>query len=261
MTENTMTESTMTENNIYSAYDAFARVMSEDWGPRCVKAKLPNVKKLLLKHIPQNSSILDICCGTGELAENLQNQGYQVTGLDGSSELLHYARIKAPQSKFILEDARYFKLPASFNGVICTNFGFNHITELEDLTLTFKNVYEALLPGGLFVFDLRLDECYRGSWNGDILGDASDEQGWTLIRFYNQETKIGNIYITIYNPVDNSWKRSELNWFVKGYGLQEVTSALKEAGFTDINHYQAGTGMLFNRLSGKAGEYYFVTKK
>ena len=255
-----MTENKMTENTIYSAYDSFARVINEKWGPN-VKAKLPDVKKLFIKHVPQQSSVLDICCGTGDLAQKLQDQGYQVTGLDGSSELLHYARDKAPQSKFILDDARYFKLPASFDGVICTNFGFNHITKLEDLTLTFDNVYEALLPNGLFVFDLRLDEYYKGSWNKSILGDANNEYAWTLIRFYNQKTKIGNIYITIFDPADNSWKRSELNWLVKGYVLQEIVSALKDVGFTEVNYYKAGTGKWFNRLSGAVGECYFVARK
>ncbi|AFZ36192.1 Methyltransferase type 11 [Stanieria cyanosphaera PCC 7437] len=228
----------MTTNTIYSAYDSFARVMNEDWGTEDSEAVLPDVEALFLKHLPQQSSILDLCCGTGHLARKLQDKGYQVTGIDGSSELLRYARDNAPQSKFIVDDARYFKLPASFNGVISTNYGLNHITKLEELTWVFQNVYTTLLSNGLFVFDLRLDKFYKkDNWNNSLIGNVQDEYAWALKRIYNPEEKIGNIYITIFELTNNNWKRSDLTWSVKGYDLEEVIFALQTVGFKNINYY------------------------
>ncbi len=122
----------MTSTTTYSAYDSFARVINEDWGIEESETLFPNIKELLLKHLPQPASILDLCCGAGHLAQKLQNEKYQVTGIDSSNELLNYARDNAPNSKFILEDARYFKLPVSFNGVISTDYGLNHVTKLEE---------------------------------------------------------------------------------------------------------------------------------
>jgi SAM-dependent methyltransferase len=162
----------MTTANRYSEYDTFARIVNEYWGPQVSELLFPDIEQLLLKNIPQKAHILDLCCGAGHLAKKIIKKGYQVTGLDGSVELLHYARENAPDGKFILDDARYFQLPSTFHGVVSTDYSLNHVINLEDLICVFKNLYAALLPRGLFMFDLRLDECYQGSWNNSMEGDV-----------------------------------------------------------------------------------------
>lgn len=97
----------------YSQYDRFARIHSETWGLE-LKQWIPEIAKLLKQHlpakVPEQPQILDLCCGTGELAAGLQNLGYRVTGIDGSAEMLRYAHQNAPKSKFILDDACFFQL-------------------------------------------------------------------------------------------------------------------------------------------------------
>jgi SAM-dependent methyltransferase len=248
----------MTLTTTYSAYNSFARIINEDWGPDVSEILFPDIEKLLLKYLPQPASILDLCCGAGHLAQKLQAQGHQLTGIDGSIELLNYARNNASNSEFILDDARYFKLPASFNGVISTNYGLNHVTKLEELTSVFQNVYTALLPNGLFMFDLSLDRRYMGDWNNSLIGDVQDEYAWALKRIYNQESKIGDIYITIFELTDSNWKRSDITWSVKGYCLEEVRYALQNVGFGDISYYNQEDILSDTK---KASIVYFVCRK
>lgn len=249
----------MTTTNIYSAYDTFARIFNDSWGSGDSEAVLPDVEKLLLQYLPQKASILDICCGAGHLAQRLQDREYQITGLDGSSELLRYARENASESKFILDDARYFKLPASFNGVVCSNYGLNHITTLEELTNAFQNVYAALLANGLFMFDFRLDNHYKGEWKDAMAGDVKNEYAWALKRSYNLEERIGNIYITIFKLTNNNnWKRSDITWLVKGYYLEEVLNALQNVGFKDIDYYNQRD---ISANKKEADVVYFVCRK
>lgn len=229
----------MTATATYSAYDSFARIINENWGIEVTETLFPDIEELFLKHLPHQASIFDLCCGAGHLAKKLQNKGYQVTGLDGSSKLLNYARHNAPNSKFIFDDARYFKLSSSFDGVVSTDYALNHVTQLEELTCVFRNVYTALKPNGLFMFDLSLDKRYRGSWNDSMLGDVQDEYAWALKRFYDLEAKIGDIYITIFELTDNKWQRSDTTWSVKGYCLKEVLFALHNVGFIDTKYYNA----------------------
>ncbi|GAB4243269.1 MAG: class I SAM-dependent methyltransferase [Stanieria sp.] len=248
----------MTTTITYSVYDSFARIINENWGPEVSETLFPDLEQLLLKHLPQSASILDLCCGAGHLAHKLQDLGYQVTGIDSSSELLTYARQNAPNSKFILDDARYFKLPDSFNGVISTDYGLNHITTIEELTCVFDNVYTALKPNGLFMFDFSLDRRYQGSWNNSLLGDVQEEYAWALKRIYNPEEKIGDIYITIFELTDNNWQRSDLTWSVKGYHLEEVIYALQTVGFTNINYYNQED---ISTHTKEANILYFVCQK
>lgn len=245
----------------YSAYDRFARIHSESWGLE-IKQWIPEIEKLLKQHlldgVPENLQILDLCCGTGELAQGLQNRGYQVTGIDGSEEMLRYARQNAPNSKFILNDARFFQLPSTFHGVISTNVSLNHVLELEELTSVFLNVYNALLADGVFIFDLRLDLSYQSSWQDTVLGDIKDDYVWTLLRRYNSETRIGQIQIAIFELLQQKWQRSNITWSVKGYVQDEVFSALQEVGFKKISVCDAEQDLQHPRGIGVA---YFICRK
>jgi SAM-dependent methyltransferase len=246
----------------YSAYDIFADIHSKSWGPE-LREWIPDIEEFITKHLPEgvaeNPKILDLCCGTGELAQSLQNKGYQVTGLDGSEEMLHYARQNAVDSEFILDDARFFQLPSTFHGVVSTNFGLNHVIKLEELTCVFRNVYAALLTNGVFMFDFRLDEYYKSIWlDYPVHGEIEDDYVWTLIRSYDSESRIGQIEIAIFKLVEKNWKRSDTTWLAKGYFRDEVESALKDAGFAKITIYDAASYWSDRR---KAGLVYFVCYK
>jgi SAM-dependent methyltransferase len=104
--------------------------------------------------LPAAARVLDLCCGSGDLSRELLARGYQVTGLDGSPEMLRYARQRVPRTEFLLEDARSFACEARFDAVLSTYDSLNHILSLEELEAVFANVFRALVPGGLFFFDL-----------------------------------------------------------------------------------------------------------
>lgn len=247
----------MSSKTLYSEYGSFARILNEAWGQESSETALPDIEELLLKHLPEQANILELCCGTGQLAQKLQNKGYQVTGIDGSAEVLHYACENSPNSKFILEDARFFKLPFSFDGVVCIDYGLNHIINLEELFSVFENVYAALIENGWFIFDLRLDKGYQGSWNNSMAGDVKDDYAWALKRLYKPEEKIGNIHITMFQLIENNWQRTDNTWLVKGYEQSEVISMLKKVGFTKVTCYGVERNITVNNL----GRVYFVCCK
>lgn len=245
----------------YCDYDNFARIHSESWGPELIEW-IPEIEKIFKQHlpeeVPEEAKILDLCCGTGELAQDFQKKGYQVTGLDSSEEMLRYARQNASDSEFILDDARFFELPSTFHAVISTNVGLNHVINLEELTCVFHNVHAALLTNGVFFFDLKLDEHYQSSWNNSVLSDIKDKYVWTLLRHYNSEERIGQIKMAIFQLLEKSWQRSDDTWLVKGYLRDEVQSALKDVGFTKITIYDAERDYGHPRGPGVA---YFVCHK
>ena len=140
--------------NVYSDYDQFARVYNRHWGTNFIPLVFPILEKYILCHIPSGARILDLCCGTGQLTRILTDRGYRVTGLDGSGEMLRFARENAPAAEFIVADARTFELPDNYQAVISVFDSLNHVMTLKDITSVFRNVYAALQPGGLFLFDL-----------------------------------------------------------------------------------------------------------
>ncbi|MBD2529852.1 class I SAM-dependent methyltransferase [Nostoc flagelliforme FACHB-838] len=225
--------------NINSKYDSWARIYNQYWGARYCENNLPPFEQLLQEYqIYKGASILDLCCGTGHMAQHLIEQGYKVTGLDISEAMLRYARENAPNAQFILDDARFFKLPPSFDAVISPSGSLNHIMTIEELQQVFTKVYNALLDNGVFLFALNLEDGYT-SWNGVITdGDVKDDFAWACCDSYNSREKIGQFKITIFQLVEKVWQRFDINNLVRAYSQGEISSALECVGFKNINVYE-----------------------
>ena len=239
----------------YSDYDRFAWVYNRHWGHFSERA-LPVIERLMLQQLPPKARILDLCCGTGQLAGALIERGYQVTGLDGSREMIHFAQKNASDGEFIVEDARSFKLPAVYHGVISTFDSLNHIMSLKELIKVFGNVYTALREGGLFLFDLNMEEGYRARWRGSF-GIVEDDHVCVIRSSYRPEEKIGQTDITIFRLVKGKWERSDLKLLQKCYSEAEVRSALETVGFREIHPYDAQRDLEMREI----GRSFFLCRK
>ena len=273
----------------YSDYDLIARQYNENWVPSKGQKFLPSLDKLILQYLPTEGHILDLCCGTGQTSQYLLGKGYQVTCLDGSEEMLSYARKNAPAGQCVLDDARFFKLSPSFHGVISMG-ALAHILTLGELENVFRNVYDSLLENGLFVFDLYLKEVSQASLNGNTIlhffkqalsrvipgvfntkagplaWDGSFRQGaiendfvyasrWT----YDLEKRLGAIKIIAFQLLENGyWQRSDLTLPLKPYSPEEVQPVLERVGFTQVSFHNAELDMGERNASGRA---YFVARK
>jgi ubiquinone/menaquinone biosynthesis C-methylase UbiE len=77
-----------------SSYTApFAQAYNQRW-TGFVTLVGPRLRTLYEQVCPQGEhSVLDVCCGTGQLALQFLQAGYVVTGLDNSEPMLAHARI------------------------------------------------------------------------------------------------------------------------------------------------------------------------
>lgn len=225
--------------NADAKYDAWANIYNQYWGARYCENNLPPFEELLQKYqTPQEANILDLCCGTGHMVQHLIEQGYQVTGLDISEAMLRYARENAPNAQFILDDARFFNLPLTFNAVISPSGSLNHMMTIEELKQVFTQVYNALLDNGIFLFGLNLEDGYK-SWNGAITdGDVKEDLAWACCDNYDPVEKIGSFKITIFQLSEKGWQRFDINNLVRAYSQAEIVSALECVGFKNINVYE-----------------------
>ncbi len=100
---------------LYRDYASLAWFYNRYWGTTYHGLVLPVLDRLVLSRLPKSSLILDVCCGTGHLAKELIHGGFEVTGIDGSKEMLGFARKRTPEATFLTADARSFSLPPSFH--------------------------------------------------------------------------------------------------------------------------------------------------
>ena len=243
----------------YSDYDRFAWVYNKHWGPGFSQRVLPILEKLMLQHLPAKAYILDLCCGTGQLAQALIARGYQVTGLDGSKEMIRFARENAPAGEFIVDDARSFKLSDVYHAVVSTFDSLNHIMTLEELTSVFRNVYAVLREGGPFLFDLNMEEGYKANWRSSF-GIVEDDHVCVVRSSYRPEERIAQFEATIFR-LQGGWRRSDLTLVQKCYSEAQVRSALEAAGFTATHAYAYDEQRGLEELTGEARRAFFVCRR
>jgi SAM-dependent methyltransferase len=247
----------MTSNTLAPAYDPFARMYNEYWGPRYCEDNIAILEKILLPNLPEQAHILDLCCGTGQLVQALIQNGFRATGIDASMGMLTYARQNAPSGQFIHGDARSFDLPFTVDAVVSTSASLNHIMTLEDLKSVFQNVYKVLKPNSLFALEINLEEALK-SMNLDKEGDVLDDYAWASVSIYNLESRVGQIKMTLFSEHEGVWQRFDESWPLKGYSKLEVESTLEGVGFVDIQIYSAQYN---SELSQSLGSTFFVAHK
>ncbi len=224
----------------YTDYDDFAQVYNRHWGGFSIRI-LPILEQLALDNCPPGSAILDLCCGTGQLAKELAARDYKVTGVDGSEKMLRHARQNAPNAKFNCADARSFGLPTNFALVLSTYDSLNHLLTLEDLANVFRNVYRHLQFRGVFVFDMNLDAGFRSRWAGS-LNIVADTSAVVVDAKYDEVEHLATMLLTIFTPVDEDnslWRRSEVTLTQRAYSVDELNETLTSAGFAETEVFDA----------------------
>jgi SAM-dependent methyltransferase len=110
--------------------------------------------------IPFNlvKSILDMGCGTGNHAIRLAEEGYEVTGVDVSDEMLNIAVSKTYYKDlpldFIQSDIRTFNDGKKYDVIIMMFAVLGYQQSNEDVIAALKTVSKHLKEGGIFVCDL-----------------------------------------------------------------------------------------------------------
>lgn len=102
-------------------------------------------------------SILDLGCGTGGHALFLARQGYQITGVDLSENMIEQAKRKAEEmhlhADFFLGDIRLIDLGKTFDHVISMFAVMGYQSSNDDFFSALKVARRHLNSGGLFMFD------------------------------------------------------------------------------------------------------------
>jgi ubiquinone/menaquinone biosynthesis C-methylase UbiE len=112
---------------------------------------------------------LDAACGTGRHTAHLFAMGHEITGVDGSPEMLGLARARAPEARFLEGDLR--ELPVEdgeFDLAVCA-LALGHCS---DLRAPVAELARAVRPGGTIVLsDLHPVMSVAG---GQALFEAAD---------------------------------------------------------------------------------------
>ncbi|WP_188942070.1 class I SAM-dependent DNA methyltransferase [Virgibacillus salexigens] len=223
-----------------------------------VYKRMANVYDILMKDAPYDQwiqftenliqgrniqQIADLGCGTGEVAIKLAKKGYQVTGVDYAVDMLTYAEHKSSKEKlpiqWICQDLRhldglqYQDLVISYCDVI------NYITTESELRDTFKRIYHALKPAGLFLFDVHAISFITNHYINETFAEVNDEASY--IWFCNEGEQPGEMHheLTFFMTNDDgiSYSRFDEDHYQRTFSIDFYKNLLMDAGFKNIKVY------------------------
>jgi demethylmenaquinone methyltransferase/2-methoxy-6-polyprenyl-1,4-benzoquinol methylase len=125
-------------DRIAPVYDAMNRAMTAGLDRRWRRETARTV-------VAPGDRVLDVCCGTGDLAIAGVRAGGRVTGLDFSEGMLERARRKSNEIEWLQGDA--LALPFADDAFDAATVGFG-VRNLDELDRGLRELHRVLKPGG-----------------------------------------------------------------------------------------------------------------
>ncbi|MFC7372700.1 class I SAM-dependent DNA methyltransferase [Fictibacillus iocasae] len=219
-------------------------------------------KKKLAAHNLTGKRVLDIGCGTGSFSVRLAKEGYNVTGIDLSSEMLMIASEKAAKENvsiaFFEQDMREIEGLGEFEAATIFCDSLNYLLNEEDVLQTFRAVHSHLVPDGLLFFDVHTLFKMEHVFLGNTFG-SNDEQLSYIWQCYEGEWPDSVEHeLTFFVQNGTSYERFDELHVQRTFEPSVYTRLLTEAGFELLE-----TGADFSEPSDspEAERQFFIAKK
>ncbi|WP_409270729.1 class I SAM-dependent DNA methyltransferase [Neobacillus sp. SCS-31] len=189
----------------------------------------------------REKSLLDLGCGTGELSLRFAQQGFSVTGVDLSADMLSVARAKSEDAGFSIpfyeQDMAQLEVPGNYGiiGIFCDSL--NYLRTEEEVKSTFLHAASHLSHGGLLIFDVHsTDKIENGfvnksfSLNGDRVSYIWDS--FSGDEPYSVEHEIS---FFVLDESDGRYDRFDEVHYQRSYQVEDYRGWLTEAGLTVVS--------------------------
>jgi SAM-dependent methyltransferase len=183
---------------VVDLYDRHARLWDRERGRNLFERPwLDRFQKLL----PPGGSILDIGCGSGEpLARHSIKAGFQLTGVDASSNMINLCRGRFPDHAWLNVDMRLLATGLQYDGLLAWD-RFFHLRR-DDQRRMFSIFRAHAAPNAALMFTSGpRDTEDVGSYQGEPLYHASlspeeyrellDRHGFEVVAFASEEPASG----------------------------------------------------------------------
>jgi SAM-dependent methyltransferase len=201
----------------------------------------PGVLGILRAHGIESGRIVDLGCGTGLWARELDHAGYNVFGIDISASMIAMARKRVPQATFRRTSMLSARLPAC-DAVTALGEVFNYLFDdrvSEDtLAALFERIHAALRPEGLLIFDVA--EPGRERARGQRLRHW-EARDWAMLIRVDEDTGRRELTrtMTTFRRVGRLYRRDHEVHRLRLYKASEIAVRLRHAGFVvrTVRHY------------------------
>ncbi|MDY0408501.1 class I SAM-dependent DNA methyltransferase [Virgibacillus soli] len=208
-------------------------------------------------------NIIDLGCGTGEIANRLAADNYAVTGVDYSEEMLAIAQQKAADKavniQWLHQDMRELVGLTNYDAVVSFCDVLNYVTSIEDVQQVFEQVNQSLKVDGLFIFDVHALDYVEHHLIDQTFADVDTNNAY--IWFCTPGDNEGEMFhdLTFFMEQDGVYKRFDETHHQRTFSIQTYEKLLKQTNF-ELIHICADFS-LDKEVDNESERIFFIAKK
>ncbi len=249
------------------AYEGFGQVYDEFMDNVPYDEWCEYIVDMLNEHGVDGGLCLELGCGTGEVCERLADKGFDMIGLDASSEMLNQAIKKRDESKkdilYLLQDMTEFELYGTVKAVVSICDCLNYLIQNEQLLKTFKLVNNYLDPGGIFLFDMNTRHKYE-EIGDSVIAENREDASFIWENFFDSDENINEYDLTLFvKDESGKYEKYEETHSQRAYYFDEVKNMLEDAGMEFVSCFKAFTKeeIKDNKAMNECERVYFVARE
>jgi SAM-dependent methyltransferase len=199
------------------------------------------VEEYSKKYQISGKRLLDLACGTGELSCRFAMQGYQVTGVDLSEDMLAVAMAKVEEEglriPFFQQNMAELEIMDKFNFITIFCDSINYLLSEQEVLQTFEGVANHLTEDGLFLFDVHTEHKMENIFKDQTFTHI-DEDICYIWNCFQGEFPLSVEHELTFFVSDSSGKkydRVEEYHYQRSFPIQQYISWLDLAGFETLH--------------------------
>ncbi|WP_432408661.1 class I SAM-dependent DNA methyltransferase [Wukongibacter sp. M2B1] len=244
------------------AYSGFAKVYDFLMKDVNYDGWVDYIEKIFNKEALRPKTVLELACGTGSITNRLSKRGYDIVGIDISSEMLTYAKYKSyafgQDIRYINQDMRELNFSKEMDAILCLCDGFNYILEEEDLISIFIKVHSLLQKEGVFIFDISSYYKLSEILGNNVYGENYEDVSYLWENYFDDDSDICELDLTIFTREGELFARHQECHYQRAYRSKKIVDLLRKAEFEKIEVYKAFT---FEDIQHTDERIFFVCRK
>lgn len=221
------------------SYEAFACVYDRLTANVDRRSMAEFIRDRILAAKPDAELVLDMACGTGTLAIELERLGFDMTAVDSSVDMLNIAREKSDGSiLFLRQRMEKLDMFGTMGAIVCTLDSINHVTDPAKVREIFRRAALFLDDDGVFIFDANTPYKHRKVLANNVFVYDLDDI-YCVWQNSTDSDLVTDIELDFFvrDDASGSYVRSGERFRERAYGGAQLDEMLSAAGFEITERY------------------------
>lgn len=235
-------------------FNQYARHYDIFYKNKSYKKEILYLERLFRKYRKAKTrTILDVGCGTANHMIPLIENGYSVTGVDASSQMLKIAREKLDREGFkadlVKNSSQAFTINRKFDVIVCLFSVINYAAANNDIMRVLKNICAHMKEDSLFIFDFWNANAVTGHYKprkrNIFHKNGMDVERCSATKIYPSQKRCEVNYTCTLRQNGRVIRRDKEKHVLRYFSPKEMTDCLSKAGFKIVDMHP------FLNLAGK----------